>query len=358
MGRLDSLDWLRGLLAFSIMIYHLTSWEISPLESSHLLGRLGIYGVSMFFVLSGLSMAVAYSKYHCNIACALNFFIRRIYRIWPLLWLAIIFVTIGKLALNKEVDFVELLLNFTTLFGFVSPGSYINTGAWSIGNEMVYYALTPFLLYIFDKRVLYGNILLVASIFLGGVFALELISSINTLANQWNTYINPFNNLFFYIAGIAIYFNIYKWKFGNEMVLAVLFAGLAIFLFYPSEGGEIQLITGGNRITFSIASILLVIGFYKLNVRIPALMTTPLTQLGIITYGVYLLHPIIYQSIKILSNKLNLPNSSITTISLTIVITIVLSLMAYQFVEKPLIEVGKKVANNLFKLTIKMQGKN
>ncbi|HOY69302.1 MAG TPA: hypothetical protein PLZ85_00405 [Methylotenera sp.] len=59
MGRLDSLDWLRGLLAFSIMIYHLTSWEISPLESSHLLGRLGIYGVSMFFLLSGLSMAVA-----------------------------------------------------------------------------------------------------------------------------------------------------------------------------------------------------------------------------------------------------------------------------------------------------------
>lgn len=358
MGRLDSLDWLRGQLAFSIMIYHLTSWEITTLDSSRLLGRFGVYGVSMFFVLSGLSMAFAYNKYHCNVACAMNFYIRRIYRIWPLLWLAIVFVTIGKLVLNKEIDFIELLLNFTTLFGFLSPGAYINTGAWSIGNEMVYYALTPFLLYIYGKRVLYGNMLLIASLLLGIFFAFELISSVNTLANQWNTYINPFNNMFFYIAGMAIYFNINKFKFGNGVDIGVIFVALAIFAFYPSKGGEIELVTGVNRIAFSVASILLVIGFFKLNIRTPKIVTTTLTQLGVVTYGVYLLHPITYQSIKILSNKFDLPNSSITTITLTIVITIVLSLMAYQFIEKPLIDVGKITANNLFKLTEKKQKHN
>jgi hypothetical protein len=45
MHRIDSLDWQRGLLAFAIMAYHLTSWELHALDASTLLGRLGIYGV-------------------------------------------------------------------------------------------------------------------------------------------------------------------------------------------------------------------------------------------------------------------------------------------------------------------------
>ena len=56
--RIESLDWLRGLMAVSIMIYHLTGGLFFTLDSSSVLGRLGVYGVSVFFVLSGLSMAV------------------------------------------------------------------------------------------------------------------------------------------------------------------------------------------------------------------------------------------------------------------------------------------------------------
>ncbi len=62
-NRIESLDWLRGLMAIAIMFYHLTSWHITPLDSSSVLGRLGIYGVSVFFILSGLSMAVVYSNF-------------------------------------------------------------------------------------------------------------------------------------------------------------------------------------------------------------------------------------------------------------------------------------------------------
>jgi peptidoglycan/LPS O-acetylase OafA/YrhL len=50
--RIEALDWLRGLMAVSIMLYHLTIWYIVALDSSSVLGRLGIYGVSVFFVLS------------------------------------------------------------------------------------------------------------------------------------------------------------------------------------------------------------------------------------------------------------------------------------------------------------------
>ena len=69
-NRIESLDWLRGLMAIAIMFYHLTSWHISPLDSSNILGRLGIYGVSVFFVLSGLSMAVVYSSFIVDVKTA------------------------------------------------------------------------------------------------------------------------------------------------------------------------------------------------------------------------------------------------------------------------------------------------
>jgi exopolysaccharide production protein ExoZ len=134
-GRNEPLDWLRGLLAAAIMLYHLVA--------SSLLGRLGVYGVSMFFVLSGLSIALVYHRFIIDGATAGRFFVRRVFRIWPLLWLAVIAVAVARALQGREVNWSQIALNLTTLFGFISPSDYINTGAWSIGNEMVYYALTP-----------------------------------------------------------------------------------------------------------------------------------------------------------------------------------------------------------------------
>lgn len=43
MKRYESLDWLRGLMAFAIMIYHLISWQVFHLESGSVLGNFGVY---------------------------------------------------------------------------------------------------------------------------------------------------------------------------------------------------------------------------------------------------------------------------------------------------------------------------
>ncbi|PWB35630.1 hypothetical protein DCO48_01715 [Pseudomonas sp. SDI] len=54
---------------------------------------MSIYGVSMFFILSGLSMAVVYHKTLEARHQWSTFFIRWAFRILPLLWLAIAVVT-------------------------------------------------------------------------------------------------------------------------------------------------------------------------------------------------------------------------------------------------------------------------
>ena len=194
-SRIETLDWLRGLMALSIMFYHLTYWIIFPLDSTNPLGRLGVYGVSIFFVLSGLSMAIVYNVYINSIRTSINFYVRRVFRIWPLLWAVCILAILPQILKTGTYSWKLLFLNITTLFGFIRPTAYIPTGAWSIGNEMVYYALTPLIFFLYNYKKWVGNVFFVICLSIGLFFAFNLLNPNVSLSDQWAIYVNPFNNL-------------------------------------------------------------------------------------------------------------------------------------------------------------------
>jgi peptidoglycan/LPS O-acetylase OafA/YrhL len=226
--RNEPLDWLRGLLAASIMICHLVGWEIAQQDASTLLGRLGAYGVSMFFILSGLSIALVYHGFIAGGSTASRFFVRRIFRIWPLMWIVVIIAAVTHAAQGDPVSWKVVAINLTTLFGFIKPTAYINTGAWSIGNEMVYYALTPVILAVYDRSTRSGNVLTGATVLVGLVFSHVLLDAQVPIAEQWGTYVNPFNNLFLYCGGIALYYNANQLEPSKATCLAILAAGLSL----------------------------------------------------------------------------------------------------------------------------------
>lgn len=349
MKRIEPLDWLRGILAVSIMTYHLTYWVFYNPESDALLGRIGIYGVSMFFVLSGLSMALVYENYITNLRSSFQFFLRRFFRILPLLWVAVILLMVLNAVIGeKQPIAAKILLNLTTLFGFVRPYAYINVGAWSIGNEMVYYSLTPFLIMIFNRRVLYGNIIFALTVLLGIYFAIDIISTSGTLASQWRQYINPFNNFFLYCSGVTIYYNLSKGNESWKIALISIFVAMLIFIVYHAKGDLVGIVTGVNRFAFSIASILLVIGFYKIPAYLPKFASYPLEKIGVITYGIYLLHPIVYKLIGIIFNKLHYNNQyPYWRVAIVIVLTLILAQLVYLFIEKPFIKIGKRITSRI-----------
>ena len=61
-SRLHNLDYLRGLAAASIMFYHFTTWSFGEYDADTLIRRIGIYGVAIFYVLSGLTLYHVYFK--------------------------------------------------------------------------------------------------------------------------------------------------------------------------------------------------------------------------------------------------------------------------------------------------------
>jgi exopolysaccharide production protein ExoZ len=341
-ARVDTLDWLRGLLALSIMFYHLTLWLSPPVDSSTLIGRLGIYGVSMFFVLSGLSMAIGYNNYIVSVKTTLRFFIRRIFRIWPLLWIATILTVLPEVFQTGIVPWKGILVNLTTLFGFIKPTGYIAVGAWSIGNEMVYYLLTPLIFFLYNYNIRVGNLFLLLTTCLGFYFGFFVLDSSSGLSVQWHHYVNPANNFFLYVLGVAIYFNFHSIK----MKRPAFFIGGAIlaFIFLPFSGDPITIVTNAGRVLFVILCSIIVYSFYKLDIKLLAFLSSSFEKLGLATYGIYILHPIVFQYSKLLFPSILIFNKWVIFGGVSTV-TIFLSFYLYKFFELPIMRLGKKITS-------------
>jgi exopolysaccharide production protein ExoZ len=344
LNRIESLDWLRGFMAVAVMCYHLTLWVYFPLDSGSILGRLGIYAVAVFFILSGLSMVIVYHSFFYSWKQVFIFWIRRIFRIWPLLWLSTFLVIIHPDYNFNGMDFGNLISTATTSFAIIHPARYFLTGAWSIGNEMVYYLLTPLIVLIFEFKKKLGYLILGATFLLCLVFAFIFLTPEISLAKQWVTYVNPWNNLFFYVSGISIFYLLNSKKISKNWALSSIFLALGILMILPSSGNQINLVTNWNRIFYSIFSLLLVIGFFKNSIKLPIIIQKLFRVIGESTYGIYLLHPIVYSYAGILAKKIGLFSSPILFIS-TFLLTILLAYFSYLFIEKPLIKLGKKVTN-------------
>jgi len=334
-------------MALSIMFYHLTIWMIVPLDSSSPLGRLGVYGVSIFFVLSGLSMAIVYNRYINSFRNSVNFYVRRIFRIWPLLWVVCILVILPVYNKTGTYDWQLFFLNTTTLFGFIKPEAYIAAGAWSIGNEMVYYALTPliFFLYNYSKRA--GNIFFLISLAIGLYFAFVLLNPHKNIMPQWTLYVHPLNNLFLYVMGIAIYYNFRNIQLNQAFNVTLLVVAIVLFCLLPYSGNQISIVSGSGRLVFSALSFLVVFSFYKLNIELPAFISKPLETFGIATYGVYLIHPVVHYFIKDFFFKSGISNNYLLYL-LVVIFTVLLSVISYKYFELKMIILGKKVTSQDF----------
>lgn len=347
MNRLYNLDYLRGLAAFGIMIYHYLSWTLGKFSSDTFMGRLGIYGVSIFYVLSGLTLYyVYYDKMKPSKDDILSFFKKRIFRIFPLLWL----VTIVSIILSRTMpDFTDLFLNLSGLFGFIKWDKYFSAGVWSIGNELVFYIFLPFFILFIKKFKPLMILLAIAILGLYLYFAFVKLNPNLTLSEQWKDYVNPLNQVFLFLSGFLIGFFLHNIKIKNSIIISFLLFGIVLFTFYPTTGDTINIVTGINRLVFTSCCFIICICFYKLTFKFPDFIHKPLTLLGEASYSVYLLHPIVWKltgiSSGIFRRHIFYIHESVSLI-LSVVLTLIISYYVYQYFEKYFMKLGHTNKNN------------
>jgi exopolysaccharide production protein ExoZ len=348
--RIESLDWLRGIMAFSIMIFHIKSWSASyVIDSKNILDRLGIYSVSIFFILSGLSIAIAYQNYSWDIKHITAFIIKRASRLLPLLWVCILLVVLPDLIFsNKEYDITQLFLNAFLLLSIIPIKSFINVGAWSINNEMVFYLLTPLLIMAYKKNKIIGNILVFCTFLFSIQFAFMIIDDTSALTSQWQHYISPLNNLFLYCSGVAIFYNFKKISYSKKWNIVLLGSLIYLFTVLPAQGDLITIVVENTRLTLMGISIAIVGATYKFNAyeNIPQFISKLLKKLGEISYGIYMFHPIAHKYVNFILREVEL-NFVILKAVVTMLITLVISMLSYHYLESKIIKYGSDFTRKL-----------
>ena len=352
--RNDSLDYLRGLAATGVMIYHMNLLCFGEVDASTVLAKVKIFAVSIFYVLSGLTLYIANKKSALpEKNSMIEFYLKRFFRIFPLMWLAVFFTYL----LKSEPEFYHvkrLIVNFFILPGMIRPDGFVANGAWSIGNELFFYLFFPLFFYLnkIKKTYFYLSLLVLLATFC--LFTFVLMDPTIQLGYQWSKFVNPFNQFLYFGVGIFVATLPMPSELLKKMAPYLIIICLLLVIYYPVHGEPILLVTGINRILLSSLIMFICYLFYISDFNfLPAFLRWTLKYLGDTSYSIYLLHPLVFILVERINHQYFTPNPYLIIVS-TVVITLPLSGLVYNTFEKYFLNYGKKyIDNRRNKLTIK-----
>ncbi|MDI7660200.1 acyltransferase [Cronobacter universalis] len=348
--RIQSIDYLRGLMSLSIVIYHFstsfTTWGMT--DSGTVLGRLGIYAVTAFYIISGMALYLAHRKDEWSVTQYGVFILRRFLRLAPVYWVSLIVYTVFCFQYYNgfTINGWKYIQNIFLVFGLTNPTEYMIMGGWSIGNEVVFYLVFPFFIFMANNKAL-SVLLLSTSVFLLVFYAFYFLAPDIRLSKQWALYIYPINQIYYFSLGVLAA----KWllpvvgKRRNTMVFVALFL-FVVFVYYPASGDQINIITGSEKIAFSILTIGLCSAFFLVgDLQHIKPLHLLLKFLGDISYPLYLLHGVsfLYYRKLIFTPEMNVQQLILSGLGL-LCLLLILSWFCHMAIEKPIIKLSKRLS--------------
>ena len=151
--RLLELDMLRALAIILIVVAHTAYYVTTPLLHSVitvLFPYLVIFGLSLFFFVSGFVLYYSHDGIETT-ADVLAFWKKRMIRIYPLYWLALVSFFVLEnyhIGMNVDISFSGMLIQLSGLQSllaprFIEPVSII----WFVGVIVIFYLIYPLIVY-------------------------------------------------------------------------------------------------------------------------------------------------------------------------------------------------------------------
>lgn len=352
---LDGIEAMRGFAALAIVTFHVIHLTPATLPASLESLRWALsYGVPLFFVISAFSLAYGYAGRLERRGELREFYLRRLFRIAPLYYLAVA-AQIGVIAYLggalPEPSSLALALSF--LFN-LSPQMVdgIAPASWSVGVEMLFYAVFPLVLAM-ARTLPRAVILTLAATALAVGYAIV----INKMKLNPSFLVHGFVfNLPYFGFGLVAHriAAVTPARWGGPLVIAAL-AGLLVtwalapVLTAPRASGVVNVL---YMLGWGAPFGLLCIG---MALRPPRLFSNPLTRfLGRISFGLYLGHPqviFLLGQLKAYPFIYSLPGGSGVTFPLAVLVTAAVTTVVawalYRVVEAPGIALGKQLATRL-----------
>jgi peptidoglycan/LPS O-acetylase OafA/YrhL len=139
-----NLDVLRALAVLCVVTDHCVEIGQPELPSARLLGR---FGVLIFFVHTALVLLLSLQRYGESRRPAIQFYLQRIFRIYPLSILCVAVTLLCDIPWEPEARFewlpsMDIIRNLTLTQNF-APGHPISGPMWSLPYEIQMYAVLP-----------------------------------------------------------------------------------------------------------------------------------------------------------------------------------------------------------------------
>ena len=294
-----NLHALRGLAALAVVLYH--SHRMNPAVDVGWLTAVNYFGtgVTLFFILSGFSLSLSNYEKIDRGDWLRGYVIKRAARILPI-WYVFIGISMAYHYIKWGVTHTpaEILYNVTVTYPLI-PGRHESLvwAGWTIGVEMMFYAIFPLLIVILRNNI--KGWLFVTLVFVGVSAAMRPYVD-GMIDNSYMALSFPKRG-FMFIMGCAFYFitrramkngwaNLWAWTMGAVSLLTFTYWTLSIHDVLPLSRDFIQPVKG-----LAVAA-LTVFFFVSPTVRGRNWFNlyNPVTKfLGNKSYTIYLAHPIV-----------------------------------------------------------------
>ncbi|MBQ4064295.1 MAG: acyltransferase [Bacteroidaceae bacterium] len=337
---IDTLTSLR--LFFALMVYASHICMINEEAFSAHIFKEGYVGVSFFFILSGFIIAHNYTTKLSNGSCSKkDFWVARFARIYPLhlLTLAIALIVGGTFVATQPISWAHLFTSATLTNAYIPRSDFffaLNSPAWSLCCEQLFYALFPFALPIIKspKRLAWIAVAAIFIVLIGGGMTPD-----GYIKGIW--YTNPIMRLPDFVVGVLLwhgYQRIKERKMSRCMASIMEISTILLFtIFYIYAEGVPKPYRYSFYYWLPMTAIILTFSLQK-GVISKLLRARIFIIGGEISYGIYLTQILI---INVLATRVgHLPGAVGATIVLAVIIAA--SYLSYRFFEKPMNKLIKK----------------
>jgi len=350
--RLQHIDALRAIAALLVLCTHVSEsfYTLSPqttstrwlFDVSHFwdFGRIGVVA---FFVISGF--VIPFSTRSGLPGAGRDFAIRRLFRIFPAYWLS---VPAGAFACfwlwGTKFTTTDFLVNLTLMQDLVGVPPAIGV-YWTLLVELAFYAICLVFLLTGSIR----NFSRIAA-FSGGL-ALVVLAWLIEHSRGHDLF--PYTSTLWLVhLSIMSMGTLFRAWYDRELKTPAARAGFyGILLFYligyPLVSTFVAELPWRYSVPYSIGIAFVLIGATILRIRNPVM-----TWLGQISYSIYLFHPAVFYPLLWLLSRLPMDSWWRTQhlavyVGINAAITILVATAVYLFVEKPCINLGRRLAESV-----------
>ncbi|MEO7212696.1 acyltransferase [Mucilaginibacter sp.] len=331
--RLGFLDFLRFIAAFAVLFQHVFEniWPAFKHFTTYYF-QCGLFGVMVFFLTSGFIIPVSLEKG----ASLKTFWISRIFRLFPLYLLSIVSVLISIRLGLYPAGFPAaktIIINIFMFQHFLGVPDVMPL-YWTLCLELLFYFIISAIFFFgFIKKTMWIALAFLAlSFFAGGV----AIGILHLAGGGWG--------MIFFLTSMfvgTLFYRLVNGELSARAFAGMMLLVLMVLLFntYTNLYGKDQPALGGDKsflpVTLAILAAYLV--FFAAvslrNIKFPVY----LVYMGTISYSLYLVQGTILVIIPAIGN------TAVTAV-IWIGVTISVSVITYNLIEKPFIKIGKKLS--------------